>query len=83
MFRADGNGRVTKYQLRPGGTFTAAPGYFETIVKNLDGSFTITDKYKTVTRYMQIAGTHFMQGTPVWRLAATDCKKRNDLTTCR
>jgi RHS repeat-associated protein len=80
MFRVDGDGRVTKYQLGPGSTFTAAPGYFETIVKNPDGSFTITDKYKTVTRYVQIAGTHFMQGTPVWRLVSiTD--RNNNVTT--
>jgi RHS repeat-associated protein len=80
MFRVDGDGRVTKYQLGPGGTYTAARGYFETIVKNLDGSFTITDKYKTVSRYVQIAGTHFMQGTPVWRLVSiTD--RNNNVTT--
>jgi RHS repeat-associated protein len=80
MFRLDGDGRVTKYQFGPGGTYTAAPGYFETIVKNPDGSFTITDKYKTATRYVQIAGTHFMQGTPVWRLVSiTD--RNNNITT--
>jgi YD repeat-containing protein len=80
MFRADGDGRVTKYQLGPGGIYTAAPGYFETVVKNLDGSFTITDKNKTVTHYVQIAGTHFMQGTPVWRLVSvTD--RNNNITT--
>ena len=80
IYRADGDGRVTKYQLGPGGTYTAARGYFETIVKNPDGSFTITDKNKTVTRYMQIAGTPFMQGTPVWRLASiTD--RNNNVTT--
>jgi YD repeat-containing protein len=80
MFRVDGDGRVTKYQLGIGGTFTAAPGYFETIVKNPDGSFTITDKYKIVTHYVQIAGTHFMQGTPVWRLVSiTD--RNNNVTT--
>src|SRR5205807_10521163 len=77
MFRVGGDGRVTKYQLGPGGTFTAAPGYFETIVNNLDGSFTITDKYKTATRYVQIAGTPFMQGTPVWRLVSITDRNNN------
>src|SRR5437868_5664862 len=80
MFRADGDGRVTKYQLGLGGTFTAAPGYFETIIKNPDGSFTITDKNQTATRYVQIAGTPFMQGTPVWRkVSITD--RNNNVTT--
>src|SRR6266498_6046080 len=41
MFRMDGDGRVTKYQLGPGGRFTAATGYFESLVKNSDGSFTL------------------------------------------
>jgi RHS repeat-associated protein len=77
MFRVDGDGRVTKYQLGPGGKYTAAPGYFEAIVKNPDGSFTITDKYKTVTHYVQIAGTHFMQGTPVWRLVSVTDRNNN------
>jgi YD repeat-containing protein len=80
IFRVGCDGRVTKYQLGPGGTYTPTPGYFETIVKNLDGSFTITDKYGTATHYVQIAGTHFMQGTPVWRLVSiTD--RNNNVTT--
>ena len=52
MFRVGGDGRVTKYQLGPGGTFTAAAGYFEKIVKNLDGSFTITKKDQTAFRFV-------------------------------
>ena len=34
MFRYDGAGRVTRYKLGPGGSFIAATGYFETLVKN-------------------------------------------------
>jgi RHS repeat-associated protein len=80
IYRVDGDGRVTTYRLGPGGIYTAAAGYFETIVKNSDGSFTITDKYKTAYQYVQIAGTHFMQGTPVWRLVSiTD--RNNNVTT--
>jgi YD repeat-containing protein len=79
IFRVDGDGRVTKYQLGPGGTYTAAPGYFETIVKNSDGSFTITDKYRTKTLYMQLPppGTPFMKGTPVWRLMSITDRNGN------
>jgi RHS repeat-associated protein len=79
MFRVDGDGRVTKYQLGPGGKYTAAPGYFETIVKNSDGSFTVTDKYQTKTLYAQLPppGTPFMKGTPVWRLQSITDRNGN------
>src|SRR5207253_7107869 len=80
IYRVDGNGRVTTYRLGPGGTYTAALGYFETIVKNPDGSLTITDKYQTATRYAQIAGTHFMQGTPLWR-PVTITDRNNNVTS--
>lgn len=77
MFQVGGDGRVTKYQLGAGGTFTAAPGYFEKIVKNLDGSFTITTKDKTASRFEQIAGTAFMSGMPIWRLTRTTDRNNN------
>ena len=48
LFRVDADGRITKYKLGPGGTYTAAAGYFETLVKNPDGTFTLTQKDKTV-----------------------------------
>ena len=77
MFRVDGEGRITKYQLNAGGTYTAAPGYFETIVKNPDGSFVITKKNKTAYHYVQVASTPFMQGTPVWRLLSITDRNNN------
>ena len=77
MFQVGGDGRVTKYQLGAGGAFTAAPGYFEKLVKNLDGSFTITTKDKTASRFEQIPGTPFMAGTPLWRLTRTTDRNNN------
>jgi YD repeat-containing protein len=79
MFRYDANGRVTRYALGSGGSFTAAPGYFETLVKNPDGSFTLTEKNQTVYTFKSIAGTLFLVGGPVWRL--TSIVDRNGNTT--
>jgi RHS repeat-associated protein len=79
MFRIDENGRTTKYKLGPGGTFTPSPGYFETLVKNPDGSFTLTQKDKTVFQFALIPGTPFSGERPVYRL--TKVIDRNNNTT--
>ncbi|MGY6274216.1 RHS repeat-associated core domain-containing protein [Methylomonas sp. MgM2] len=80
MFRFDADGRVTTYKLGPGGTYTAAPGYFETLVKNPDGSFTLTQKDQTRFQFQSIPGTPFMVNGPVWRL--TEITDRNgNITT--
>ncbi|MDN3514597.1 MAG: hypothetical protein NG747_09365 [Candidatus Brocadia sp.] len=79
MFRFDGEGRVTKYTLEADGTFTTAPGYFETLVKNLDGTFTLTQKDKTVFIFTQIPNTPFLVGDQVYRL--TKIVDRNNNTT--
>jgi RHS repeat-associated protein len=68
MFRFDGEGRVTRYQLGAGGTFTAAPGYFETLVKNADGSFTLTQKDQTTYTFELVLDTPFQVVGPVHRL---------------
>lgn len=68
MFRFDGGGRVAKYQLGPGGTYAAAPGYFETLVKNPDGSFTLRKKDGTVYTFASVPGTPFQVGGPVYPL---------------
>jgi YD repeat-containing protein len=79
MFRYDADGSVTRYALGSGGTFTAATGYFETLVKKPDGSFTLTKKDKAVYTFQSIAGTPFLVGGPVWRL--TSIVDRNGNTT--
>jgi RHS repeat-associated protein len=80
MFRYDDMGRVTRYRIGPGGTYVTANGYFETLVKNPDGSFTITTKDKTVYRFESIPNTPFLVGGPVWRLVKiTD--RNNNVTT--
>jgi RHS repeat-associated protein len=79
MFRYGADGRVTRYVLGAGGVFTAATGYFETLVANADGSFTLTKKDRTVYTFKSVAGTTFLVGGPVWRL--TTIVDRNGNTT--
>jgi YD repeat-containing protein len=78
MFRYDGRGRVSRYRLVPGG-FLADPGYFETLVKNNDGTFTLTQKDKTTFTFASIPNTSFLVEGPVWRL--TSIVDRNGNTT--
>ncbi len=80
MFRMRGNGRITRYHLGPGGTYQTSPGYFETLVRNLDGSFDITTKYKTVYHYQSIPNTPFLVRGPVLRLT-TMTDRNNNVTT--
>jgi len=80
MFRYDGTGRVTKFGLGPGSTFIAANGYFETLVKNSATTFTLTQKDQTVYTFVSVAGTPFLVGGPVWRLA-TVVDRNNNVTT--
>ncbi len=77
MFRYDADGRVSQYKLGAGGSYSATPGHFETLVKNPDGSFTLTLKDGTQYRYAQIANTPFLVGGPVWRLTRITDREGN------
>ncbi|MDQ2694654.1 MAG: DUF6531 domain-containing protein, partial [Pseudomonadota bacterium] len=80
MFRLDADGRVTKYTLGPGGAFTATTGYFETLVRNPDDSFTLRQKDGTTFDFAQVPGTPFLIEGPVYRLLRiTD--RNNNVTT--
>lgn len=68
MFRFDGDGRITRYKVGPGGSYIAAPGYFETLVKNADNSFTLTQKDQTSYTFATVPNTPFLVGGPVLRL---------------
>jgi len=79
LFRYDGDGRVTRYRLGPGGTFITATGYFETLVK-IGANFILTKKDQTTYTFASIPGTPFLVGgSPVYRL--TQIKDRNGNTT--
>src|ERR1700728_213752 len=79
MFRFGGDGRITRYAIAQGGGFVAATGYFETLVRNVDGSFTLTKKDKTAYTFASVPGTHFLVSGPVWPL--TKIVDRNGHTT--
>ena len=68
MFRMDGVGRITRFALVGNGVYQTSTGYFETLEQNLDGTFTLTDKFKTMYHYTSVPGTAFEIAGPVCRL---------------
>ena len=79
MFRYDGRGRVTRYGLGPGANFHRRHRLFRNAGQNNDGTFTITQKDKTVFTFASIPNTPFLVEGPVWRL--TSIVDRNGNTT--
>ncbi len=80
MFRMGPDGRITHFALQSDGSYQTSPGYFETLVKNSDGSFDLTTKYQTDYHYESIPGTPFQVDGPVLRLTSiTD--RNNNVTT--
>jgi RHS repeat-associated protein len=80
MFRMDGTGRVTKYQRNLDGTFTTAPGYFETFVQTSSTTFTISTKNKTRFSFALIPDTPFSINGPVYRLTSV-ADRNNNITS--
>jgi RHS repeat-associated protein len=68
MFRMDADGRITRFEFVGNGIYQTSTGYFETLVQNLDSTFTLTDKFKTVYHYISVPGTFFQIDGPVYRL---------------
>ncbi len=65
MFRWRGDGRVTKYTFS-NGRYQTAPGYFESLQTDGNGSFAIVTKYQTVYRYEPVVGRRSILGhTPI------------------
>ena len=78
MFRLEPNGRITRFALQTNGTYLTSPGYFETLVKNNDGSFDLTTKYQTDYHYASVPNTPFVLGTgPVMRLMSITDRNNN------
>ena len=77
IFRMRANGRITRYHLGFGGTYHTSPGYFETLVKNLDGSFDVTTKYKSRYHYQSVPNTPFLVRGPVLRLITITDRNNN------
>jgi RHS repeat-associated protein len=79
MFRYGADGRVTRYVLGAGGLYTAATGYFETLVAS-GSSFILTQKDQTVYTFGPVPGTTFQVGGPVWRLTSMVDRNGNAIT---
>jgi RHS repeat-associated protein len=78
MFRLAPDGRITRFALQTNGTYQTSPGYFETLVKNNDGSFDLTTKYQTDYHYAAVPNTPFFLGTgPVMRLMSITDRNNN------
>jgi RHS repeat-associated protein len=77
MFRYDGSGKVTKFTRGAGGKYSGDTGYFQTLVKNPGGTYTITDKYGTAYNYASIPNTPFLVGGPVYRLTSIVDRNRD------
>ena len=80
MFLMGPDGRTEKFQVGADGTYTADPGYFNKLIANPDGSFTLTEKDRTGFPVCARAW-HAVHGRrrPVYRLLSiTD---RNNNTT--
>ncbi len=81
MFRLAPDGRITRFALQTDGTYITSPGYFETLVKNNDGSFDLTDKYQTDYHYAEVPNTTFILGSgPVSRIMSTTDREGNVTT---
>lgn len=78
MFRLTPDGRITRFALQNNGSYVTSPGYFETLVKNNNGSFDLTDKYQTDYHYAEVANTPFILGAgPVQRLMSVTDRNGN------
>lgn len=80
MFRMGADGRITLYAAGPGGTYVTSTGYFETLVKNPDGSFTLTQKDQTRYHFQSVPGTPFLVDGPVYMLTSITDRNSNVTT---
>ena len=80
MFKMGADGRIEKFQMSGPNVYTSDTGYFDTLVKNGDGSYTLTDKNKTSYRFATVPGTTFLIGGPVYRLQTITDRNTNVTT---
>ena len=80
MFRFEGDGRVTRYTRNPDNTFTADPGYFETLVQKTRSTFLLTQKDRTKFIFALVPGTPFQFGGPVYRLTQIQDRNQDTVT---
>jgi RHS repeat-associated protein len=71
MFRLGADGRVTQYYMNysgNGGSYISDTGYFETMTKQPDGSFIVTNKNQSWWHFGPVSNTPFLVAGPVYRL---------------
>ena len=79
MFLLDGNGQVTRFRRSGRTTYSAGDGYFQTLERNLDSSFTLIDKDETTHRFESIPGDTLRIAGRVLRIRRVAA--RNDRVT--
>ncbi len=83
MFRLGADGRVTQYYMNysgAGGTYTSDAGYFETMTKQSDGSFIVTNKNQSWWQFGSVSNTPFLVAGPVYRLLQMGDRNQNVTT---
>jgi RHS repeat-associated protein len=80
FFRADGNGAITEYPHIPGTVFPSTDNWFETLVDNGNGTYTVIDKDRTREIFGPVNNTPFLVGGPVLRLKSIVDKDGNVTT---
>ncbi len=77
LFRMDGDGRVTQYYPKGGGTFAADTGYFDTLTMLPGGGYAITNKMQSWWHFASVPNTPFLVGGPVYRLIQMGDRNQN------
>jgi RHS repeat-associated protein len=80
MFRLGPDGRVTQYIPSPSGppgSYVSDSGYFETMNRQPDGTFYVTNKNHGWWHFGAVSNTHFMVQGPVYRLLQMGDRNQN------
>ncbi|NJO16289.1 MAG: hypothetical protein HC877_11210 [Thioploca sp.] len=83
MFRKDEEGRTTKFTRQPGTSpiqYKPSEGYFENMVKNPDGTFTITYKDGTHEKYQRFSTSPYFAKSPLYQLVERVDRNGNTTT---
>jgi RHS repeat-associated protein len=70
MFRLGPDGRVTQYYMNYSspGNYTSDNGYFETLTRQPDGTFYLTNKFQSWWHYGSVPNSPYLVGGPVYQL---------------
>jgi RHS repeat-associated protein len=82
LFRRDQTGRITKFLRVPSTSpvrYRPTVGYFETLVRNADGTFTINYPDGSLQTFKTFAGCPYLFATPIYQM--TEQRDRNGNTT--